>query len=55
MIQDGTGTWDPTWPAAVKWVGGAQPTWITTAAAVNIANFYYDGTNYWGTGGAGFA
>jgi hypothetical protein len=55
MIQDGTGGRTVTFPAAVKWAGGAQPTWVTTAAAINIATFLYDGTNYWGTGGTGFA
>jgi len=55
MVQDGTGSRTVTWPGAVKWSGGAQPSWVTTASAVNIATFYYDGTTYWGTGATGFA
>jgi len=55
MIQDATGGRTVTWPATVKWSGGAQPTWVTTANAINIANFYYDGTNYWAQGATGFA
>ena len=55
MVQDGTGGRTVTWPASVKWASGTQPTWVTTAAAVNIANFFYDGTNYWGAGLTGFA
>jgi hypothetical protein len=54
MIWSGAGR-NPSWPAAVKWAGGAEPTWITTDGAVNIASFYYDGTNYWGTGVTGLA
>jgi hypothetical protein len=55
MIQDGTGGRTVTWPASVKWANGAQPLWVTTAAAVNIATFWYDGTNYYGVGSTGFA
>lgn len=54
MVQDATGGRTVTWPATVKWSNATQPTWTTTAAAVNIANFYYDGTNYWGAGLVGF-
>ncbi len=48
MIE-GSGGFSRTWPATVKWFG-AEPTWATGAGKVNIANFYYDGTNYWGNG-----
>ena len=54
-MLEGSGGFTRTWPATVKWSNGTQPTWVTTASAVNIASFYYDGTNYWGQGGTGFA
>jgi len=55
MVQDGTGGRTVTWPATVKWAGGVQPTWVTTANAINVATFFYDGTNYLGAGNTGFA
>jgi hypothetical protein len=55
-MLEGTGGFTRTWPGTVKWApNGVQPTWSTAANAVNIANFYYDGTNYWGAGLVGFA
>jgi len=54
-IQDVTGGHTPTFPSSVKWAGGLEPVWITTPLAVNIANYYYDGINYWAMGGVGFA
>lgn len=48
VIQDGTGSRTVTWPAAVKWPSGTAPTLTTTAAAVDIISFYFDGTNYYG-------
>jgi hypothetical protein len=55
LVYGGAGGYALTWPAAVKWAGGAQPSWVTTVGAVNIASFFYDGTNYWGAGTTGFA
>lgn len=55
LVQDGTGSRNPTWPATVKWAGGAEPTWSTAADAVDIVSFYYDGTNYYGAANTGFA
>ena len=55
LVQDGTGSRNPAWPAAVKWAGGAEPTWSTSAAAIDLVSFYYDGTNYFGVGATGFA
>jgi hypothetical protein len=59
MIQDGTGSRNPSWdvsaPQRVYWVGGAEPAWSTAANAVDIAVFYFDGTNYYGQAGIGFA
>jgi hypothetical protein len=55
-MLEGTGGFTRTWPSpAVKWAGGVEPIWVTTANAINIANFYWDGTNYWGAGLTGFA
>src|SRR3990167_2388356 len=55
LVQDATGSRNPVWPATVKWSGGAEPTWSTAASAVDIASFYFDGTNYYGQAGIGFA
>ena len=49
LIQDGTGSRTATWPSTVKWAGGTAPTLTTTASAVDIIAFYFDGTNYHGT------
>lgn len=46
---------NPTWPATVKWSGGTEPTWSTGSGAIDVASFYYDGTNYYGMAGIGFA
>ena len=48
LIQDGTGSRVATFPASVKWSGGTAPTLTTTANAIDIISFYYDGTNYYG-------
>ena len=48
LIQDGTGSRVATFPASVKWSGGTAPTLTTTADAIDIISFYYDGTNYYG-------
>lgn len=39
-----------TWPATVKWSGGTEPTWNTTAGRENYAFFYWNGTRYIGSG-----
>lgn len=46
LIQDGSGSRTATWPAAVKWAGGAAPTLTTTAAKIDIIHCSYDGANY---------
>jgi hypothetical protein len=54
LIQDGTGSRTVTWPTEgtaagnLAWTGKAAPTLTTTAAGVDIVNFYYDGSVYWG-------
>jgi hypothetical protein len=48
LVQDATGSRVATWPATVKWSGGTAPTLTTTANAIDIVTFYFDGTNYYG-------
>jgi len=55
LVQDATGSRTATWPATVKWAGGVAPTLSTAANAIDIATFYWDGTNYFGTLSKGFA
>lgn len=55
IVMDGTGGYTLTWPATVKWKSGTQPTWGTAPNAVNIASFYFDGTNYYGFGDGPFS
>lgn len=49
LTQDGTGSRTATWPAAVKWSGGA-PVLSTTAAAVDriLLTTYNGGTTWYG-------
>ena len=47
LIQDGTGSRTVTWPNTVKWPAATVPTLTTTANAVDIIGFYFDGTNYY--------
>jgi hypothetical protein len=49
LIQDATGGRTVTWPAAVKWAGGTALTLSTAANAVDLIEFYYDGTYYYGS------
>jgi hypothetical protein len=49
LIQDGTGSRTITWPATVKWAGGAAPTLTTTANARDKVALDWDGTQYDGT------
>ena len=55
IVQDATGSRKITWPATVKWVGGVAPTLTTTANAVDIVRFYWNGTNYYGQAALKFA
>lgn len=55
LIQDGTGSRTATFPASVKWAGGTAPTLTTTASAIDIVSFYYDGTDYYGQAGLDFS
>lgn len=55
LVQDSTGGRNPSWPSSVKWSGGSEPSWSTGSDAVDIATFYYNGTNYYGEASTGFA
>jgi len=55
LIQDGTGSRTATWPGTVKWVGGTAPTLSTAGSSIDIASFYWDGTNYFGVASLAFA
>jgi len=49
LIQDGTGSRIITnWDADILWAGGTAPTLTTTANAVDIVSFYWNGTKYYG-------
>lgn len=48
-VLTGAGSFTATWPATVKWAGGTAPTITTTASRMDLINFYYDGTNYYGS------
>lgn len=48
-IATGAGSFIATWPGTVKWPGGSAPTITATASKVDLINFYYDGTNYYGS------
>lgn len=45
LIQDASGSRLGTWGNAFKFVGGSK-TLTTTAAAIDVASGYYDGTNW---------
>lgn len=48
LAQDGTGGRLVSWPAGILWEGGAAPTLTTTATAIDICTFLWNGTNYLG-------
>jgi hypothetical protein len=56
VIQDGTGSRTLAMPSGSKVIGGGAGvvTLSTTAAAVDLLTFYYDGTNYWVTYGTNY-
>lgn len=57
LVQDGTGSRTVTWPAAVLWPGGTDPTLSTAAGSVDDFAFVcFDGSNWSGFfAGAGLA
>lgn len=49
-VATGAGSFTATgWPGGVKWAGGTAPTITATASKVDLINFYYDGTSYYGS------
>ncbi len=50
LKQDGTGGWTSSWPSNIKWTGGVIPAFTTSANAVNIIKFVYDGTYFYEMG-----
>lgn len=48
-INTGAGSFTATWPMTVLWSGGTAPTITVTASKVDLINFYYDGTSYYGS------
>lgn len=48
-VLTGAGSFTVTWPATVKWPGGVAPTVTVTAARMDLFNFFFDGTNYYGS------
>jgi len=48
LVQGATAR-DITWPAAVKWEDGGEPTWNADTSKTRILSLFYDGTNYWAT------
>jgi hypothetical protein len=55
VIQDATGGRIPTFSPALKWTGGAAPTFSTGANAIDIVAILYDGTNYYAVMSPNFA
>ena len=49
LMQSGSGSYTVTWPANIKWSGGAAPTLTTTIGKEDVITLVYDGTNYFGS------
>lgn len=51
LTQDATGGRTVTWPGSVTWIGGTQPTAVTTPGALNIYTFQTlnNGTTWYGS------
>lgn len=54
LVQDSTGSRTVTWPSDVKWPNNTAPTLTTTASAIDLISFYYDGTDFYGLSGFNF-
>lgn len=48
VVNDGTAR-TITWPGSVLWSGGTAPVLTGTNGKVDLINFYYDGTSYYGS------
>jgi hypothetical protein len=48
VLQNSTGlNYGLTFPAGIKWQGGAAPIWTTTLGRADFVACYYDGVSYW--------
>ena len=47
VIVQGAAPLDVIFPANVKWPQGQPPIFSTSASAIDVITFYYDGTNYY--------
>jgi hypothetical protein len=54
MITQGTSLFTTGWPATVKWPSGVAPPTFAISS-VNVVNFFYDGTYYYGSYGLNYA
>lgn len=48
VIQDGTGSRLATWDGDVKWASGTAPTLSSGAGDIDVFQFYYNGSSYYG-------
>ena len=57
FVQDGTGGWAVTWPAAVKWQGGTAPVITTAAGSVDLVTLktWDAGTTWYGDFGQAYS
>jgi hypothetical protein len=55
LVQGASAPFTVTWPGTVLWVGGTAPTLSTGAGDIDIVSLYWNGTNYFGSYGIGFA
>lgn len=53
--QNGSSTYTVSWPAAVQWPGGTDPTMTATTSVTDIYSFYFDGTTYYGVASQNFS
>lgn len=56
IVQDGSGgRFITSWPATIKWAGGAgAPTLSPASGAIDIVSLYWNGTNYFGVASLNF-
>jgi len=56
VVQGGSGSYTITWTTTVEWVGGGSaPTLSTGVGDVDIINFFWNGTTWYGQAGLDFA
>ena len=54
LVQDSTGSRTVSWTKIIKWPNGNAPSLTTTANAIDIIVFYYDGYYYYGIFGSSY-